>query len=132
LAVLAHDPDSGIITYGDTTVRHENKDNVVIEFLDFYKQGSSNTLQYLVFDSKFTTYENLRKLDDNDVKFITIRRRGKKIVEKFDNLPESAWKRIRVPASDGKTRQLKVNDSTLHLKRYEKEIRQVAITGTVK
>ena len=38
LAVLAQDPDTGIITYGDTHVRHKNKDRVVLEFLDFYTQ----------------------------------------------------------------------------------------------
>ncbi len=37
LAVLAQDPDSGIITYGDTNIRHKDKSDVVIEFLDFYK-----------------------------------------------------------------------------------------------
>lgn len=40
LAVLAQDPDTGIITYGDTNVRHENKNQVVLEFLDFYAEQS--------------------------------------------------------------------------------------------
>jgi predicted DNA-binding protein YlxM (UPF0122 family) len=31
----------------------------------------------VVFDSKFTNYQNLKKLDDNEIKFVTIRRRGK-------------------------------------------------------
>ena len=48
------------------------------EFLDFYKIGGKIDLKYLVFDSKFTTYENLAKLG-KDVKFITIRRRGKRL-----------------------------------------------------
>ncbi|MCP4160960.1 MAG: hypothetical protein GY760_12880, partial [Deltaproteobacteria bacterium] len=39
LAVLAQDPDSGIITYGDTNIRHENESKVVLEFLDFYSQN---------------------------------------------------------------------------------------------
>ncbi len=29
LAIFAHEPQSGIITYGDTSVRHQNKDKVV-------------------------------------------------------------------------------------------------------
>lgn len=78
LSVLAQDPESGIITYGDTTIRHDNKAAVAVEFLDFYKSNGNNDLKYLVFDSKFTTYENLSKLS-KDIKFLTIRRRGKKI-----------------------------------------------------
>ncbi len=38
LAVLAQDPDTGIITYGDTNVRHDNKNEVILEFLDFYSE----------------------------------------------------------------------------------------------
>ena len=130
LAAIAQDPDTGLITYGDTTVRHENESNVVVEFLDFYKQaGGGKELKYLVFDSKFTTYENLSKLDDNDIKFLTIRRRGKNIVDQLNQLPNTDWKKIRVKTSKHKTRQLRVIDQIIFLKKYGKEIRQVAITG---
>ena len=131
LAVLAQDPDTGIITYGDTQVRHKNKDRVVLEFLDFYTQDGSDELKYLVFDSQFTTYQQLRKLEDrpNPIKFITIRRRGKKIVEELNALPHSDWKKVRGMGADGKGRVLRVNEQTPLLKAYGKPIRQVAITG---
>lgn len=128
LAVLAQDPDSGIITYGDTNIRHNQKDNVAIEFLDFYKSNSNNDLKYLVFDSKFTTYENLSKLDKN-IKFLTIRRRGKNIVDNLNKKPASAWKKVRVPMADGKGRTLKIIDENIFLKDYAGELRQIAITG---
>lgn len=134
LAAVAQDPDSGIITYGDTTVRHDNEADVVVEFLDFYKNSGKETenqsLKYLVFDSKFTTYENLRKLDDNNVKFITIRRRGKNIVDELNKLPTSSWEKVRIKAAGNKTRELKVVDQIIFLSGYNKKIRQVAITGT--
>jgi transposase len=131
LAVLAQDPDTGIITYGDTSVRHKNKDRVVLEFLDFYTQDASDELKYLVFDSKFTTYQHLRKLEDRPIpiKFLTIRRRGKKIVEELNALPSANWKKVRVMAANGKGRLLRVNEQTPVLKEYGKPIRQVAITG---
>ena len=133
LAVLAQDPDTGIITYGDTSIRHDNQFEVAIEFLDFYRANDSdNALKYLVFDSKFTTYENLRKLEDNPstIKFITIRRRGQKIVEELQALPSSEWKTIRVPAADGKGRNLQVHEQVVFLKGYDKNIRQIAIGGS--
>lgn len=79
LAVLAHDPGTGIIDYGDASVMHSNESAIILEFLDFYKDtpvGRKN-LQYLVFDSKFTNYQNLGKLNKKAIKFVTIRRRGK-------------------------------------------------------
>ncbi len=128
LTLLAGDPDSGIITYGDTTVRHSNQSQVVLEFLDFYQEGGAKDIRYLVFDSRFTTYENLARLDP-DVKFLTIRRRGKRIVENLDRLPASAWKKVRIPDSSGKGRTIWVNDSCIAPKDYGKQLRQLAITG---
>lgn len=129
LAVLAHDPDSGMLTYGDTTGRQDGKAEVAVEFLDFYRAGGAEDIKYLVFDSKFTTYENLRKLEDRDIKFLTIRRRGKQIVDYLNAIPPSERKKIRVPAADGKKRLLEVLDELVFLKDYGKTIRQVAITG---
>jgi hypothetical protein len=134
LAVLAHDPDSGIIDYADADVRHSNESAVILEFLDFYKKGSSQEapLKYLVFDSKFTNYQNLNKLNKEGVKFITIRRRGKKLVDRLNTLPADQWKAIRVEASGHKKRTLKVLDEKILLPGYEGDVRQVSITGNGK
>lgn len=128
LTVLAQDPDSGIITYGDTTVRHKNKSQVVLEFLDFYTEDAQGDIKYLVFDSGFTAYQNLARLDPK-VKFLTIRRRGARIVESLNQLPTEAWKKVRVADSTGKGRSIRVNDSTIAPRDYGKDLRQIAITG---
>lgn len=128
LAVLAHDPDSGIIDYSDSDVKHRNEHSVVLEFLDFYKNNDSlsSSLKYLVFDSKFTSYQNLKKLDDDDIKFITIRRRGKNLVEKAGKVPN---RKVHVMNADGKGRTLRVHDQNIFLNGYNDTIRQVSITG---
>lgn len=139
LAVLAHDPDTGIIDYGDTNVMHKNESNVVLEYLDFYRQGvQSRNLKYLVFDSRFTNYENLAKLNHEGIKFLTIRRRGKNIVQAISDLHKSKWKTIRVESSAMKKRSLKVYDDKITLRGYcdkngtPEKLRQVAITGNGK
>jgi len=131
LAVLAHDPHSGIIDYGDVNVTHENESAIVLEFLDFYKQApeGKNDLKYLVFDSKFTNYENLGRLNIQNIKFITIRRRGKNIVDRLDKLERSNWKTIRVEAAGNKKRTIKVFEEYVFLKGYNDVIRQISITG---
>jgi len=137
LAVLAQDPDSGIIDYGDVDIMHKNESAVVLEYLDFYRQTArgNQDLKYLIFDSKFTNYQNLSRLDDERIKFITIRRRGKKITEEINNIPGAKWKRIRVESSGLKKRTIRVYDDAITLPGYKdkqgkaKPIRQVAITG---
>lgn len=133
LSVLAHDPDSGIIDYGDTNVMHQNESAVVLEFLDFYRSDAmaKNDLKYLVFDSKFTNYENLNKLDEQGIRFVTIRRRGKNVVEEVEAMHKSSGKKVHVINADMKGRTLYVNDRTIILNGYhkKKEIRQISITG---
>lgn len=132
LAILAHDPDTGIINYGNTNVTHKNESNEVLEFLDFYKSGISSgesKLKYLVFDSKFTNYENLKKLDGKKIKFVTIRRRGKNIVDRLEQMPAKLKKTIRVEMAGNKKRSLKVLDEEIYLKGYGDTIRQISITG---
>jgi transposase len=134
LAVLAQDPDSGIIDYGDVNVLHKDESAVVLEFLDFYRSSASKTddLKYLVFDSKFTNYQNLSILNAKGISFITIRRRGKNIVERLENIPKSSWKTIRVESSGNKKRTLKVIDEMMDLQGYDGKLRQLSITGNGK
>jgi len=131
LAVLAHDPDTGIIDYGDAGVMHSNESAIVLEFLDFYKDTPEGRkdLQYLVFDSKFTNYQNLGKLNKQRIKFVTIRRRGKNMMDKIENIPSSKWKTLRVEAAGNKKRTIKVHEEQIFLKGYNDTIRQVNITG---
>jgi hypothetical protein len=130
LAVLAHDPDTGIISYGNTDIKHKNESDTVLEFLDFYREscGGNDQLNYLIFDSKFTSYENLSHLNSKGVKFITIRRRGKNLVDEIHARPASSWKKIRVPCGGNKSRTLKVSEDHTSLRGYDGQIRQIVIT----
>jgi len=135
LAILAQDPGSGIIDYGNCDVMHRNESAVVLEYLDFYRSvpDEKDTLKYLIFDGKFTNYRNLSKLDDQQIKFITIRRRGEKMIEQINRI--TAWKTIRVEQSGLKKRTLKVYEQCVALPGYTDEktgktktIRQIIIT----
>ena len=135
LAVLAHDPDTGLIDYGNANILQKDESAVVVEFLDFYHRNSQQKdkqLRYVVFDSRFTSYENLRKLDQQKINFITIRRRGKQMLERISDLPKEGWKSVKVEAAGNKHRNLRVYDEQVFLKGYEKDIRQITITGNGK
>ena len=128
-AVLAQDPENGLLCYGDTTIRHNNQDNVVLEFLDFYHTDKriNNRLKYLVFDSKFTSYKNLSKLNEKGIKFITIRRRSKSIIEHINTIDSSYWKKITVGKANGRSRTVTVCDEVDSIKDYDGTVRQVYI-----
>ena len=66
------------------------------------------------------------------VKFLTIRRRGKSIVEELNALPPANWRKVRVHDSTGKGRMVSVVDQSVVLRDYGGELRQVAIAGQSK
>jgi len=131
LAVLAHDPDSGIINYGNTNVVHKEESNEVLKFLDFYHSGKSKNkqLRYIVFDSKFTSYQNLGRLNNDGVKFITIRRRCKSLVDRLNKIPSKERKKVRVEMAGNKKRTLNIYEEEVSLNGYDGIVRQVCITG---
>ena len=133
-AVLAQDPDTGILCYSDTTIRHRDEYDVILEFLDFYHQNSemANKLKYLVFDSRFTTYQNLDKINKQGLKFVTIQRRSKNLGLKIAAIQKPRWKTIRVMRANGKGRSVTVCEDSTSLSGYEGIVRQLFIAPTGK
>jgi hypothetical protein len=129
-AALAQDPDSGILCYGDTTVKHDNQDDVILEFLDFYKDGTGQKINYVVFDSKFTTLENLGRINNAGILFITIQRKSKSLNEKIQLIPQSDWHTIKVEKSNHKARTVAYSESeTVNPQYGEAPLRQIFIKG---
>lgn len=80
LSLIVQDPSIGFLSYTNAEIKHRNQNEAVIDFVDFWKEGRGIAPKMLVFDSKFTTYKNLSKLNESkeSIKFLTLRRRGKK------------------------------------------------------
>lgn len=129
-AAIAQDPDSGILCYGDTTVKHDNQDNVILEFLDFYKDGTGQKVNYVVFDSKFTTLENLGRINAKGIRFVTIQRKSKNLNAKVEQIPENQWKTVRIEKANHKTRQAVYSESSTTNKQYGNQpLRQIFLKG---
>ncbi|MCL1828250.1 MAG: transposase [Oscillospiraceae bacterium] len=129
-AALAQDPDTGVLCYGDTTVKHENQDGVILEFMDFYHESTGRKISYLVFDSKFTTLENLGRINGQGVKFVTIQRKSKSLNEKAEQIPDSQWKTVRIEKANHKSRSAVFSESTTTNKRYgDQPLRQIFLKG---
>ena len=128
---LAQDADSGILCYGDTTVKHDNQDDVILEFLDFYREGTGQEISFVVFDSKFTTLGNLGRINGKGIKFITIQRRSKNLNEKIQQIAQSQWRSIRVEKANHKSRAVEYCEDMTTNKHYGDEpLRQIFIKGS--
>jgi len=129
-AALAQDPDTGILCYGDTTVKHDNQNDVILEFIDFYYESTGKKISYLVFDSKFTTLENLGRINTEGIKFITIQRKSKSLNEKVEQIQSSQWKTVKIEKANHKSRTVVYSESTTTNKLYgDQPLRQIFLKG---
>jgi hypothetical protein len=98
-----------------------------LEFLAYWKRINRGPDPTLVFDSRFTTYENLSALNAQDIRFITLRRRGKRLVEQVKTL--KPWNKIHLNTVKRKYPNPLVHESTISLNSYEGLLRQVIVKG---
>ncbi len=128
LTVLAQDSASGLVIYSDADIRKSEADDQVIEFVRFYRRIRKCLPPVLVFDAGFTNYPKLSELDAMGVKFITLRRRGKKMVEQAKK--EGGFKTIHIVHAKRKYPHPQVKESRVELKGYSRgELRQIVMRG---
>lgn len=128
LALLVQDPVTGLLSYADAEVKHAHQNEAIIDFVDFWIEGRGVAPKMLIFDSKLTTYKNLSKLNQDDIKFLTLRRRGKKLIENVHQIPKHQWQTVELDKPQRKHKKLKVYDELIHLTDYEGQVRQIIIT----
>ena len=127
LILFAQDAESKLMLYTAADILREETDDQVLEFLSFWKKVHRGVKPTLVFDSKFTSYSHLSQLNRQNIKFITLRRRGKNLIKNIANL--SPWQRIHIPHAKRKYPNPLVHDSKITLRHYEGELRQVIMRG---
>ena len=127
LAFLAQDGEKRFFCYANSDLRKEQQDDEVLEFVRFWKQRTGKLPEELIFDSKLTTYANLSSLNQQGVKFITLRRRGGRLLDDLRAHPRSAWRRITLDGVSRIYNTPRILDEQVTLTDYAGPIRQIAI-----
>lgn len=127
--MIGRNPQNKIlINFYISILNKKTQNDFVLEFLDFWKSNESK-ISCLIFDSKFTIYQNLQKLDEDGVKFITLRRRGPKLAEETKKIPEEQWEEVMVEGPSRKRKKLRIHDSEIVLnKLISTKFRQIIVT----
>lgn len=128
LAFLAYDADKHVFCYANGQLRKEEQADEILRFVEFWKLRTGHFPEELIFDSKLTTYANLKKLDTMGIKFITLRRRSKEMLDKIADVPVSAWRKIELEGVSRIYKTPKILDKRITLSNYEGKIRQLTIT----
>jgi len=127
LAFVAEDSENRVFCYGNADLRKEEQADEILRFVEFWKSRTGKLPEELVFDSKLTTYANLHRLNKMDIRFITLRRRSKKMLEQIYQTSASAWRRVELKGVTRTYRTPRILDAKVSLENYEGPIRQISI-----
>ena len=127
LTLLAQDADSRLILFSAADIQRSEADDQIFAFRSFWQGIKKPMESTFIFDSKLTTYENLSELNHQKIRFITLRRRGHKLVAESENL--EPWRRITIPHDKRRYPQPTVHESRIELRGYDGELRQIIVRG---
>lgn len=130
LTLFAQDCESTLFQYAQADILRSEASEQIISFVKFWKKVHGKLTSTLVFDSKLTSYEHLNILNDMGVHFITLRKRGKKLLAALDRVPHSRWEKIHLDIPKRKYKNPLVFDSIIEVTGYDDKLRQIVLKGT--
>jgi transposase len=128
LAFLAQDAATRVFCYANSDLRQAERNDEVLSFVHFWQQRTGELPEELIFDSQLTTYANLHRLNRLGVRFITLRRRSRRLLEAIHQTPLSAWRRLELPNLKRAFRTPRILDTQVQLDGYTGPLRQLTIT----
>jgi hypothetical protein len=129
LSFVAQEHDSRVLCYANADLTRADQAGEVMRFVEFWHEVTGQDPQWLYFDSKVAPYAELNRVNQRDIHFITIRRRGAGVVRRLRRLPASVWQKSVIDIPKRRHQHICWVDETIRLRGYDTTIRQVAIDG---
>ena len=127
LVFLARDAEQRVFRYANAGIPKAQQSDEILRFIEFWKRHTGALPAELIFDSQLTTHENLSKLNQQGIFFITLRRRSRQMLADIYSRPASAWQRITLDSLTRTFRTPRVLDEYVTLKGYEGLLRQLTV-----
>jgi transposase len=122
---FAQDATSNALLYANSDVLRKDGAKEILRFAEYLKGIKGVVKETLVFDSRLTSYEVLNELNEAGISFITLRNRCKSLKEQTDLIPDSAWKKVKLPIPKRKHQKFLVYESEVTLSGVNKPLRQI-------
>ena len=126
---FAQDGENDSIIYTRADIRRYESCAEIKNFVDYWLGVKGIVDETLVFDSKLTRYDILYELDENTIKFITLRKRSKRLIDETLKIPENDWEKVYLPIPKRKHKHVKVHQNRVSLIEGKKAFRQLIIKG---
>ena len=126
---FAQEHENQVFCYANANLTRDQQPQEVLRFVDYWHELTGRDPEWLYFDSKLTTYQELSQLNARGISFVTIRRRGSGILQRLAALPKSAWTSAVIDIPKRRQKQIRYVDETISLRDYDTPLRQIAATG---
>jgi hypothetical protein len=129
LTFFAMEQKSRVFCYANANLTRAQQPGEVLRFVEFWQQLMGRKPQWLYFDSKLTTYEELSQLNEQGVWFVTIRRRGSGLLRRLASVSPETWRKAVIDIPKRRHQQIRYLDERVRLDDYAGEARQIAVQG---
>jgi hypothetical protein len=129
LTLFAQEQKSQVLCYANANLTREDQPGEVLAFVEFWRDVTGKNPQWLYFDSKLTTYAELARLTEEEIWFVTIRRRGCGLVRRLEALPANAWRKAVIDIPKRRHQHIQYVDERVRLRDYPRPARQIAVKG---
>jgi hypothetical protein len=126
---FAMEHESQVFCYANANLTRVEQAGEVLHFVDFWQDLTGHDPQWLYFDSKLTNYAELSRLNERGVFFVTIRRRGPRLLQQLQLRPASDWTRAVIDIPKRRQKQIRYLEQAVSLTDYQGMVRQIAVTG---
>lgn len=127
--LFARAVDSPMLCHADADLLREEQHETPLRFVEYWRGITGVAPDWLYFDSKLTTYPVLARLDEAGVSFVTIRRRGSRVVADILARPAADWRSAVIDTPQRRHQRIRYLDDEVRLGGYGGDCRQVAVTG---
>ena len=126
LTFFAQDHASTEMVYANADITKAEQAHEVVAFAEYWRRVSGADPGLLCFDSQLTTYAMLEELCARGITFLTLRQRGKNVVDALAKLPASKWTTHTIKRT-GRYRRPQIYEEIVRLKGVGHPLRQIAV-----
>jgi hypothetical protein len=125
--LFVQDSKSNAIVYTRADILRKNEAREILTFVDYWKKIKGNVTETLVFDCKLTSYKVLNDLMNDNINFLTLRKRSKNLLENTSQIAVEQWQKLILPIPKRKHKSCLVYESYTSLNGCSQPIRQIII-----
>jgi hypothetical protein len=129
LTFFAQEPTSRVLCYANANLTRADQAGEVMRFIEFWHGITGHDPQWLYFDSKLAPYPELARVNERNIWFVTVRRRGAALLRRLRARPAGDWHRAVIDIPKRRHKNIRYVDDTIRLRGYPGELRQLAVAG---